>query len=330
VSDLVFGTGFSVRIEYEFWFDCKPDCNWSRMRKSQSLILGAVALSLPVIGSAVTVRDDVSEAQSIAYAAQSQFDAVGQINGASGVLISDQWVLTAWHVVVGAAGNPASVNFRVGGSDYQASEIHLLADAGANFNDVIVDGRDLALVRLTTSVVGVNPASLYYGNSEIGNTASVIGFGNYGTGTGGSIGGSAGVKRGMRNELDLYTVNLGGGNIDGSTTRTGSILSDFDDNTAGSNQTGSSDWLDLEGNVAGGDSGGAMFIESNGQYLLAGVNSFAGGPNGVPFGGYSYISGYTSVSWNQQWIQDTAGVPEPGTMLVLAGLGAVAARRRKK
>ncbi|MFM9873791.1 MAG: trypsin-like serine protease [Fimbriimonadaceae bacterium] len=300
------------------------------MRKSQSLILGAVALALPVVGSAITVRDNVTEAQSIAFASQSQFASVGEINGASGVLISDQWVLTAWHVVVGAAGNPSSLNFRVGGTDYQASEVRLLADAAANFNDVLVDGRDLALVRLTNAVVGVNPAQLYTGSSEIGNTASIIGFGNFGTGSGGSIGGSGGVKRGMRNSLDLYTVNLGGGNIDGSTTRTGSILSDFDNNTSGANQTGTPNWLDLEGNLAGGDSGGAMFIESNGQYQLAGINSFVAGPNGVPLAGYSYLSGYTSVSWNQQWIASTTAVPEPGTMLVLAGLGAVAARRRLK
>lgn len=294
------------------------------------MFLGAVALSLPVVGSAITVRDDVSEAQSIAFAAQSQFASVGQINGASGVLISDQWVLTAWHVVNGSVGNPSAVNFRVGGTDYQASEIHLLADAGANINNVIINGTDLALVRLTSSVVGVQAAKLYYGDSELNNNVSVIGFGNFGTGTGGSIGGSGGVKRGMRNVLDFYTEDLGGGNIGGTLTRTGSMISDFDDNTTGTNQTGSSNWLDLEGNVAGGDSGGAMFIESNGDYLLAGINSFAGGPNGVPFGGYGYVSGYTSVSWNQQWIQSTSGVPEPGTMLVLAGIGAVAARRRKQ
>ena len=285
--------------------------------------MGVVALSLPVVGSAVTLRNDVSEAQSIAYANQSQFASVGQINGASGVLISEQWVLTAWHVVNNAtAGN---INFRVNGVNRAVSEIHLLAAQNANIQNVIVDGTDLALVKLTDSVLDVAAANLYTGNSEVGNTVSVIGFGNYGTGTGGATGGTGGVKRGMRNTLDFYTVNLGGGSIGGSLDRTGSMLSDFDDNTAGTNVTGSSSWLDLEGNVAGGDSGGAMFIESNGQYLLAGINSFTAGP-----GNYGSLSGFTSVSWNQQWISSTTAVPEPGTMLVLAGLGAVAARRRLK
>ncbi len=290
--------------------------------------MGVVALSLPVVGSAVTLRDDVTEAQSIAFANQTQFASVGQINGASGVLISEQWVLTAWHVVVGA--QPGNLSFRVNGLDRAVSEVHLLADAGANFNDVIVDGRDLALVKLTTSVLDVTAATLYTGNTEIGNSASVVGYGKFGHGTGGSIGGSGGVKRGMRNMLDLYTVNLGGGSIGGSTTRTGSILSDFDNNTPGGSLTGTSEWLDMEGNVAGGDSGGAMFIESNGQYLLAGINSFTAANAGVPEGGYGSLSGFTSVSWNQQWIESTTAVPEPGTMLVLAGIAAVAARRKMK
>jgi len=304
------------------------------MRQNFAVLAAFGVFGVPVFAQAITIRDDVTNAQSIAFAAQSQFQSVGQIGGASGVLIAPNWVLTAWHVASGFTGNPSAAVFTINGSSYNGAEVFNLAPLGSNVNSVITNGTDLSLVRLSSSVVGVTAATLYTGSSEVGHTASVIGFGSGGSGTtGASLGG--GVKRGMRNTIDLYVEPLTGGQpgqIQGSATRTNTFISDFDDTTVGHNQVGTADWLDLEGNVAGGDSGGGLFLEENGQYFLAGISSFAGWdvPPAVPFG-YGSLSGFTSVSGNMGWIQNTINpVPEPATMVVLAGLAAVAARRKRK
>ncbi|MBX3114767.1 MAG: trypsin-like serine protease [Fimbriimonadaceae bacterium] len=295
-------------------------------------VLGLVGV--PFVANAITIRDDVSDAASQAFAAQSQFQSVGQIGGASGVLIAPNWVLTAWHVASGFAGNPSAAVFTINGNSYTGAAVFNLAPPGSNVNTVITNGTDLTLVRLTSDVVGVAPAQLYTGTMEVGHTASVIGFGSGGSGTtGASLGG--GVKRGMRNSIDLYVEPVPGGDpgqIQGSGSRTNTFIADFDDTTEGHNQVGTADWLDLEGNVAGGDSGGGLFLEENGQFFLAGISSFAGWdvPPAVPFG-YGSISGFTSVSGNMGWIQNTINpVPEPATMFALAGLAAVVARRKRK
>lgn len=304
------------------------------MRKNFAVLAAFGVVGIPVFAQAITIRNDVSNAESIAFAAQSQFQSVGRIGSGSGVLIAPNWVLTAWHVASGYVSNPADAIFGIGGGFYSGAEVYNLAALGSNTSTVVTNGTDLTLIKLSTSVVGVDPASLYMGNSEVGKTVSVIGFGSGGSGTSGASLG-AGVKRGMRNTIDFYVEPVPGGDpgeIQSSATRTNTFISDFDDNTAANNTTGSSAWLDLEGNVAGGDSGGGLFIEENGQYLLAGISSFAGwGPSpAVPFG-YGSISGFTSVSGNMGWIQNTINpVPEPATMMVLAGLAAVASRRKRK
>lgn len=301
------------------------------MRNSKYVLMAAAVAAVPITGWSVTVRDDVSDAQSQAYAAQSPFQSVGQINGASGVLIAPNWVLTAWHVGSGFASNPSGAVFTINGSSYTGEAVFNLAPAGSNVNTVITDGTDLTLIRLTSNVLGVNPAQLYTGDSEVGNVASFIGFGAGGNGTNGSTLGSA--KRGMRNTIDIYgTPGSTPGSINGSATRTNLFLTDFDNNTAGKNVIGTASWLDMEGNVAPGDSGGGLFIEQNGQFLLAGIASFTAGnpPQPGPQNGYGALSGFTSVSGNLDWMQSVgAPVPEPATMVVLGGIAAAAALRRR-
>ncbi len=302
------------------------------MRNSKFVLIAVAGAALPVASFGVTIRDDVSDAQSQAYAAQSQFQSVGQINGASGVLIGSNWVLTAWHVAAGFSSNPGNAVFTINGSSYTGEAVFNLAPPGSNVNTVIADGTDLTLIRLSSHVMGVNPAQLYLGDSEVGNVASFIGFGAGGNGSGGSTLGNA--KRGMRNVIDMYGApGATPGSIVGSPTRTNMFMTDFDNNTAGSNRMGSSQWLDMEGNVAPGDSGGGLFIEQNGQFLLAGIASFTAGnpPVPNPQNGYGAISGFTSVSGNIAWMESVgAPVPEPTTMIVLGGIGVAAALRRRR
>lgn len=115
-----------------------------------------------------------------------------------------------------------------------------------------------------------------------------------------------------------------------------------------------------EAALAAGDSGGAVFIQSGGQWKLAGINygvdgpfrftqtgaSFdgsmfdmgglwvGGGPTFIPDGttdvpGRSYS---TAISSNLGWIQSIIGagvVPEPSVGLTLIAFAALAARRRR-
>lgn len=294
------------------------------MRKNQLTLVGGALLLLPVAAQAITMRSDYTDAQAIAYGAESQFQSVGQCSGASGVLIAPNWVLTAYHVAGGFSGNPSGATFTIGGNTYNGAQVVNLAPAGMSAIDAIVNGLDLTLIRLSAPVVGITPAQLYMGNSERGNLLSAVGFGLGGNGNTGQVPGTGGIKRAMRNKIDEYFVATGNpGEIDISPDRTGLFASDFDSNLPGNNSLGTQDWVDYEGNLASGDSGGGVFIEENGQFWLAGVNSAIGGG-----AGYGDVSFFTSAGFSRQWIQDTTGVPEPGTM-ALVGIAAVAVLRKR-
>jgi len=133
----------------------------------------------------------------------SQYQAVGIVraNGSmgTGTLIASNWVLTAAHVVDGAANN--GVRFEVGGAGGESIWS----------TNVIINPRwftssdnhgDIALVRLSRSVANVTPMAIYRGPiagmtsvPDVGTVITQIGFGNTGNGTTGEIDGTSGTKR---------------------------------------------------------------------------------------------------------------------------------------
>ncbi len=119
----------------------------------------------------------------------------------------------------------------------------------------------------------------------------------------------------------------------GGTTIPQSVLAtDFDNpnDPFGDNFSGSPFAQNLEGNVAPGDSGGALFI--GGQ--LAGVISFLGSVDGNGNADYGDVSGYTRVSTFNTWIDEQIAansVPEPSTyFLSLIAILSIGYRRNKK
>jgi hypothetical protein len=169
---------------------------------------------------------------------------------------------------------------------------------------------DLRLLRFANPLP--HYTRIYYGPLPTGTQIALAGHGqtaNY-TATGWNyIAGSEGVRRWGTNTVDqLANISYSGYNVDAVIYR---VLAP--------GQAG----------LGPLDSGGGMFVMHNGGWHLAATSAFIfTGPTGQlnewgAGGGGVYLTSY------QGWIQST--VPEPGTMLALAGGGiALILRRRRK
>lgn len=301
----------------------------------------AAALLAPS-AKAITHRNDVPESSYIDLASsQIPFLAVGYMTAspntgayASATLIAPNWILTAAHAVTGFP----VYSFKLNGSTYLADAQYYHPEWTGNLEH----GNDIALVHLSSSVVGVEPALLYGGNSEVGKVGVSVGYGLGGTGTGGYTG-AAGTKRASENIIDGYADTY----PFGPPINHNIIVSDFDNPNGNGNILGSLGYsssatpLALEGSIAPGDSGGATFVLDGGIWQVAGVHSFISAEeaplgDGAPNAQYNEWFGSTLVSPYIPWIEDTTGlntvvVPEPGTFSLFA-LPAIAflIRRRKR
>ena len=276
------------------------------------------------------ILDGVSDSLYTAHGAQ--FAAVGKVGGASGVLIAPNWVLTAGHV--------APANFTVGGKTYSVAESIMHPQFLANGNDINY-GFDIALMRLTTNVVGVAPIPIYQGTNELGATISMVGYGATGVGSTG-VAANPGTLRGGTNTVDgFYSFDNGPSGQVGAMNAV--LITDFDaptsfDSTGKFNTLGTSATTSLEYHLGSGDSGGGAFIQEGGQWYVAGIHSFVdsqrnwtgkSGDSTLLFG-YGAVSGMTRVSSFQNFIQTHTGVPEPSSLALccLAAAGAMPMARR--
>lgn len=311
---------------------CTPgeDLKMPRLALSAAA-LGALALLPATQATAGVIRNDRSDSTYRELAAQ--YPSAGRLLFAiddtfqgtvalcSGVLITPDFVLTAAHCIDETA--RPSVLFTVEGQDYVGTRqiIH------PQYTGNISDGFDIALVQLDRSVVGVAPAPIYTGSNEVGQTGVSVGFGRSGVGSTGATT-AAGIERAGQHTIDSSQGFFG---PDGQF-----LLSDFDDpnNSDGLNAFGSTVPLDLEYAVAGGDSGGGLFLNDGGTDFVAGIGSFIGAfggsaGDGSPNSSYSDISGFSRVSAFTDFINST--IPEPGSAMVLAvaGLGLLSRHRRR-
>lgn len=263
--------------------------------------------------------------------ASSDFAGVGAVinNGSvfSGVLIGEQYVLTAAHILGGAANNPNQVQFRLNnGSPATIAVEEVFIFDGYTGTTAGPDGvwhDDLAIIRLAAPVANAPIYSLYDGDlfrpGFLGlggrfESLTLAGYGRGGNGTNGAtINADAGVRRTGTVEVDKLYIDDDGG--------------DFDDVFQYTFTSGSS-------HAAGGDSGGPALIFADGEWKVAGVMTFVGSTNGGSFDKFGAIGGGTIIKPYIEWINTVIHpIPEAETWaMMLAGLGliGVMARRRSR
>lgn len=300
---------------------------WTLRGASVLLVLSA----LHTAAWSIVRRHDRTDAQYITFGSQPQFQAAGYLISSSsfgsGTVIADgSWVLTAAHVV--GSGAPSNWSFVLGSSTYSVAAIYV----HPLWNGNISNGRDIALVKLSSAVTGVTPAQIYTGSPSalIGAVGYSVGYGLTGTGSTGYGGGIDGNRRAMENVIDAF--------YNSNSNPQEWFLSDFDSPSGNTNSLGvvgsSPNPLNLEGVVAPGDSGGPVFVLQGSNYFIAGVHSFLAdvGPpigNNSPDARYGDLLGSTRVDLYADWINST--IPEPASMTALAvGLVGVLVRRRRR
>ena len=234
--------------------------------------------------------------------ATNSFDAIGELGGASGVLIASNWVLTAAHV---------ASSLTVGSSSFVSQAGSSLVSATFTFSSADFPNDDIALVQLSSSLSIATP----FLNDEVITSSQVASLGT------------------------LTMVSAQNQAPNGFATTTAyDVAATYQADAAGA---ASVNWLLTNGNahLQGGDSGGALFAgtptDSAGA-LLFGVASavLQDGDTGATEG-----SAFVQVASYRSWIDATmsssgqqatwvSSVPEPSSMLLLAiGGMAILARR---
>lgn len=238
-----------------------------------------------------------------AWAAVGSLEVAGQLFSAT--LIGRQHVLTAAHVVNGA--NPTLIRFRsaVGaGFSSGAVSVHVNpAFTGVTASNAPGDPSvhaDLAIVKLAQPAPASLPVVRVFTGPVLGRVLSLV-----------SHGGSTTLFTTGENRADVVFSDFLG--------RPATYLFDFDGPELSSNRVGPAVPANgtlgsaREATLANGDSGSAAFVQFDGRWYLAGVNTFSIGfsaPAGDPRLGGSGGGGVV-LSEHTDWMREVLAAPKP-------------------
>lgn len=232
-------------------------------------------------------------------------------NTYSAVAISPRYVLTAAHVVSGAASS--NIVFNVNQDGDLSSRITAAAifvhPQYTGFRKDGVAFNDIALVRLASDLPPTTPTyELLSQPMDIGTIITLVGYGASGDGVHGvTVSGNPAVKRVGQNVIDLFLPAVKRFEFPKA------YVFYFDSPDGRYNaKSGPSLGNCKETTLAGGDSGSPAFVNSNGRWLLAGINTFqmtlpqgAAPPRFGSAGGGMWVPAY------KNWIKGIIGkMPE--------------------
>jgi hypothetical protein len=245
----------------------------------------------------------------------------------TGTLISPTIVVTAGHVLRGSYKTKAPVasewTFLLGSDSlkptetYSVSEVilhpgwtaRLSYEGGIGDGDVL--GLDLALLRLDSPVIGVNPARFNTGDSEIiGSRVILAGYGSIADGKRGVTSVDNYDRLAGENTLDRVVETVNASNVL-QDYRGGVLGVDFDSPDEFFNSLGSSaspiDYLGsgssastplpYEATTAEGDSGGPAFVRMSDVWKVVGTVSY-----GTESSVYGDITVYTRIASQSDWV----------------------------
>ncbi|MCC7101661.1 MAG: hypothetical protein IT206_01130 [Fimbriimonadaceae bacterium] len=213
-------------------------------------------------------------------------------------LIADQFILSAGHTY---SSTPGAI-IKLGGETYNI--VAWVKNPAFNIGDLTA-GHDFSVARLDRRVLNQTPLTIRSATVPVQTTIKCFGMGTTGLGDGTGFVApwnpipSSWPPRGMTNRVD----------IDSSIPNV--ILTDFDkpDGTTNTlSDIGSSPAAtDLEGQLAGGDSGGPVTMLVNGQEQIVGVNSAVANfnNNGIT-GDYGDLSVVSKISVDYTWVMSNA------------------------
>lgn len=314
--------------------------------------LAGTAAQSATLQSRIVINDEAGVAAAKAIGAQ--YDSVvelrfyadatftGGFGLCTGSLISSTTILTAQHCVPGTQASQVQVRFTDGDGNLQFARTVSAIDLMPGYT-FLSDGTDVATLTLADPVLDRTPFQI---TSDIvtGELARMVGYGLNGLGSTGHQNSRDGARWGAENVIDL---DLPGQAYSGPNLL---YFSDFDNPDGTSNTLldvfgvpSLSDMLANEGTTAGGDSGGPLLVQRNGEWVIAAVLSGGVGGQGLPqFSEYGDISFWTAIHSDaaRQLVIDGGGVfYEPGFAeiplpasgaLLLGALGMVGMLRRRR